>query len=956
MPQPNIIIIIIQLATLSVNIFVALIIITFQEQGEAELSEGDLDKNQKQCIDFALNARPHSLFMPEDKNTIKYRIWRLVTSTPFEYFIMAMICCNTVILMMKFHGDSEFYQKILKFFNTALTAVFTVESLLKILAFGVRNYFIDGWNRFDFITVVGSITDALVTELGHNFLSFGFLRLFRAARLIRLLQQGYTIRILLWTFVQSFKALPYVCLLIGMLFFIYAIVGMQVFGNIWLNAATEINRHNNFQSFFNSLILLFRCATGEGWQDIMMACSGGKECALAGSYVYNRDKGNACGNDLSYIYFTSFVFLSSFLMLNLFVAVIMDNFDYLTRDSSILGPHHLDEFIRVWANHDPAATGRIHYTEMYEMLRNIAPPVGFGRKCPYRLAYKHLIRMNMPVAEDGTVHFTTTLFALIRESLSIKMRPVEEMDEADEELRQTLKKIWPLKAKRNTIDLVVPPNHELCFQKLTVGKIYAGLLILENYRAKKSGTEIGGGGLFGGGLRSLVAAAKAAGASSAAAHASTPASASMPNHHPINETPAKTTNNNEEQPHLAASNPPIQAQPAQAREQPNLMQQGQMPNSSQRPYSLFNTLVDTIKHAKSGSETESTPQGYQPVGANPHSENPMRRLSGMWSRIRRGDRQPHQTEQLLSAGRSPSPRYHSLHQHSQPMHPRSSSHSRLPFDDRSPSPPRQRYGQHRYRNESPPARDYHQMTVREPMLRQQPPRHSAAAARHRPATDFYERGRPVGYPYARSPIYSDDSGSVDEFRRPGYSSARYQESPPDISEEDDPMPSAVRQRRLPLIGALPTHYESGYQPASYGNHRENYGNYHGSSNYQQFASGSGMGHGPISLHHNPQHSYSSPLISPRSNHSTYYTPRSTTTNYYDIPSPSPAGNEMYGSISQPHHSRYGYAAAGPTASTVILAPDTGNGRARVIQAIQAQPANIPLSDSEPEDSARWAVI
>lgn len=76
--------------------------------------------------------------------------------------------------------------------------------------------------------MVGSITDALVTEFGGHFVSLGFLRLFRAARLIRLLQQGYTIRILLWTFVQSFKALPYVCLLIGMLFFIYAIVGMQV--------------------------------------------------------------------------------------------------------------------------------------------------------------------------------------------------------------------------------------------------------------------------------------------------------------------------------------------------------------------------------------------------------------------------------------------------------------------------------------------------------------------------------------------------------------------------------------------------------------------------------------------------------------------------------------------------------------------------------------------------------
>lgn len=75
-------------------------------------------------------------------------------------------------------------------------------------------------------------------------------------------------------------------------------------------------------------------------------------------------------------------------MLNLFVAVIMDNFDYLTRDSSILGAHHLDEFIRVWAEYDPNATGFIHYSEMYDMLRNMDPPLGFGNKCPYRLAYK----------------------------------------------------------------------------------------------------------------------------------------------------------------------------------------------------------------------------------------------------------------------------------------------------------------------------------------------------------------------------------------------------------------------------------------------------------------------------------------------------------------------------------------------------------------------------------------
>lgn len=82
-------------------------------------------------------------------------------------------------------------------------------------------------------------------NLQENSFNVGFLRLFRAARLIKLLRQGYTIRILLWTFVQSFKALPYVCLLIAMLFFIYAIIGMQVtfifYSNFNFKLSIQIN-------------------------------------------------------------------------------------------------------------------------------------------------------------------------------------------------------------------------------------------------------------------------------------------------------------------------------------------------------------------------------------------------------------------------------------------------------------------------------------------------------------------------------------------------------------------------------------------------------------------------------------------------------------------------------------------------------------------------------------------
>ena len=63
----------------------------------------------------------------------------------------------------------------------------------------VQNYFKDSWNTFDFITVVGSIVD--VTKL----VQIGFLKLFRAARLIKLLRRSVSVRILLYTFVQSFK-------------------------------------------------------------------------------------------------------------------------------------------------------------------------------------------------------------------------------------------------------------------------------------------------------------------------------------------------------------------------------------------------------------------------------------------------------------------------------------------------------------------------------------------------------------------------------------------------------------------------------------------------------------------------------------------------------------------------------------------------------------------------------
>lgn len=91
---------------------------------------------------------------------------------------------------------------------------------------------------------------------------------------------------------------------------------MQVFGNIKLDSAGPINRHNNFQNFPQALMLLFRCATGEDWQEIMRGCLAGVECELGYKELAGNNYGltKKCGLDIAYAYFCSFIFLSTFLV------------------------------------------------------------------------------------------------------------------------------------------------------------------------------------------------------------------------------------------------------------------------------------------------------------------------------------------------------------------------------------------------------------------------------------------------------------------------------------------------------------------------------------------------------------------------------------------------------------------------------------------------------------------
>ncbi|KAL5266763.1 hypothetical protein ACHWQZ_G003966 [Mnemiopsis leidyi] len=467
-----------------INIFVGFVIVTFQEKGEKDNETSILDRNKRSCIEFSLKVKPQNKYIPNNEEGLRYKLWQVVSSSIYTNLIMFIIFINTIQLMMPYHGMSRDYETGLETVNAILVAVFTVDIILKLAAYGVKQYFLGGsWNIFDFVVLVGSFIDIMVsTWYTDNFMISRLVKMFRAARLIKLLNYGGEMRTLLFVFLKALKSLPHVMFLVMLTFYIYAIIGMQIFGKVIAdpdnNPDYVITRYNNFESFENAMILLFRCSTGEAWHAIMRDLT--PERAIC-SDVSSGNKDTNCGSSFSLIYFCTFVITSQFLVVNLFVSVIIDNFDYLTRDMSIVGLHHLNKFVRKWADFDPKASGRIKHEDVIKLLKRISPPLGLGKKCPDRVAYMRMIGMNMPLLQDGTVEFTATLFALVRTSLDIHMpKGVNAVSDMNKQLKGEICRTFP--GMRSKLLERVLPVDEPGKEVETVAKIYATLMIQKFYR------------------------------------------------------------------------------------------------------------------------------------------------------------------------------------------------------------------------------------------------------------------------------------------------------------------------------------------------------------------------------------------------------------------------------------------------------------------------------------------
>lgn len=185
------------------------------------------------------------------------------------------------------------YGASLRLLDALVLGVFVVELVLKLAAHGRRpwDYFRDGWNVFDF-----SIVAVCLLPLDSQFVAV--LRVARALRLLRLVTALPKLQLLVGALLKSLSAMGYVSLLLGLLFYIYAVAGVQIFG---------AGSPEYFHDLPTALLTLFRVVTLDNWGDMFLA-----------QLEHAPGLKVAC-------YFVTFIVLGTMIILNLFIGIIMNS-------------------------------------------------------------------------------------------------------------------------------------------------------------------------------------------------------------------------------------------------------------------------------------------------------------------------------------------------------------------------------------------------------------------------------------------------------------------------------------------------------------------------------------------------------------------------------------------------------------------------------------------------------
>jgi voltage-gated sodium channel len=237
---------------------------------------------------------------------------KIVNNQLFSYFIFSLILLSAVIIGIEtYPAIASQYHHVLSLIDKLIITFFSIEIFLKILSNGKRpwQYFSDPWNVFDFI-IVGLCLVPLSDT--HYFAVFRILRILRVFRMITVFPK---LKLIVSALLKSIPSMGYVIMLIGILFYVYAVVGVFVFG-----AADPLH----FGDLHHAFVTLFKILTLEGWTDIM-------NTHILGT-INNQNQ--QIVSFWPFLYFASFIIIGAMIIMNLFIGVIMNSMEESQKELS----------------------------------------------------------------------------------------------------------------------------------------------------------------------------------------------------------------------------------------------------------------------------------------------------------------------------------------------------------------------------------------------------------------------------------------------------------------------------------------------------------------------------------------------------------------------------------------------------------------------------------------------
>ncbi|CAK9290832.1 unnamed protein product [Gordionus sp. m RMFG-2023] len=315
----------------------------------------------------------------------------IVTSKYFDLAIAAVIGLNVVSMALEFYNMPLELIYALKIFNYFFTAVFIIESTMKLIALGVKSYMSDRWNQLDIIIVILSIFGIILEEMKSNIFPINptiirVMRVLRIARVLKLLKMAKGIRALLDTVVQALPQVGNLGLLFFLLFFIFAALGVELFGKLECSIehpCDGLSEHAHFKDFGMAFLTLFRIATGDNWNGIMKDtlredCDSSSDCLK-----------NCCASQiLSPIFFVIFVLMAQFVLVNVVVAVLMKHLEESNKQ------------VRYEDDIDDELQKQIEKEEKNLESRDIISPLGFT---PHSTSLENLDLIGETNFNDDTI-------------------------------------------------------------------------------------------------------------------------------------------------------------------------------------------------------------------------------------------------------------------------------------------------------------------------------------------------------------------------------------------------------------------------------------------------------------------------------------------------------------------------------------------------------------------------